>query len=94
MFEFFQNMGFFASLKDKFDDLMDDMQQRMELAIEKAIKRFIMLVLMFMGIIFSLVGLSKYLSETIPNLSNGLGFVVVGLALLFLGILTKLLSTN
>jgi len=96
MFQIFEGLshGFLSGIKERFEEVIKDTKEQIREAVERAVKKTIMAMLMLIGVLFALVGIAKYLSETVPSLSNGLGFVVVGLILLFLGIMVRVLSTN
>jgi len=92
MFEFFEKLGLFSDLKSKFEGMLEDFQERIRKAIERAIKRAIIFLLIIIGFIFALVGFARYLTETVPSLDHGMGFVVVGLVLIFLAIIARVFS--
>ena len=96
MFEFFESLrqGVLGGMKSKLEDFLEDTREQIRVAVERAVKKAILGLIMMVGVIFALVGLAKYLSETVPSFANGIGYIVLGLALLFIAIIAKVLSTN
>ncbi|MFH1506504.1 MAG: hypothetical protein ABIE94_05980 [archaeon] len=92
MFEFLQNLGIMATLKSKVDEFLEDLKERVKESVERMVKSIIIGILVFIGFIFALVGFARYLTETFPGLDHGLGYVVVGLILIFIGIIAKVFS--
>ncbi len=81
-----------TDIKDKVDDTLEDAKLKVEETTEQVLKKLISFFIVLLGIVFGLVGLSKYLTEAVPALADGIGYVVVGLALLLLGWFARYLS--
>ena len=73
-------------VKDKVDETLEDAKLKVGEIVELVIKKLVLVFLVFVGLIFGLVGISKYLSEATIAFSNGLGFVLVGAVLLLLAV--------
>ncbi len=71
---------------------MDDIEKKTLRIVHNTIRSLVVMIMVSIGAIFALVGLSKYLSETVVSLNNGLGFVVVGAALIILATFAKLMQ--
>jgi protein-S-isoprenylcysteine O-methyltransferase Ste14 len=72
--------GFFKGLTDA----------RIHRATVKVIKASILFLMLFVGLIFMLVGLAQHLNATVPKLANGLGTLLVGAVLIFLALFARL----
>ena len=72
-------------IKEKVHETIADAQQKVEETIHRALKVLMLYIIIFIGLIFVLVGFAKYLSETVDALAHGLGFLVVGLVLVLMG---------
>ncbi len=81
-----------SGLKNDVKDTVDYVEERAKIMAENFVKNTVIFVFIFTGAIFILVGLGKYLSKTVPVLRYGLGFVVVGVLLLILGLFSKWFS--
>ncbi len=68
-------------------ELMDDMDKQLKIAVSHAVKSFISATITVLGLIFALVGISRYLESQFSALSDGLGFVVVGLSIAIIGLI-------
>jgi len=100
MASFWKNMmGFVAGeklfhavdgLKAKVTETIGEMEQRIERATVKALKASLLFLMMFVGVIFLLVGLAQHLNATVPNLANGLGTVLIGALLVLLALFARL----
>jgi len=73
-------------IKQKVHETIMMAQQRMEEALKKALKMLTLYIIIFIGFIFVLVGFGKYLSETVPALDHGLGYILVGIVLVIMGL--------
>ncbi len=71
------------------DKTIDNMEKKIEVVTVKAIKASAVFLLIFVGLIFGLVGLSNYLTEA-WQLKDGMGQIIVGAVLLLLGWFAKL----
>ena len=78
----------FNDIRTTTAELMDDMDRQLKIAVNHAVKSFISATITVLGLIFALVGISKYLESQFNILSDGLGFVVVGLAIIIIGFIT------
>ncbi|MFH1072854.1 MAG: hypothetical protein V1743_05485 [Nanoarchaeota archaeon] len=79
-------------VKRKMDEEIEEMQRRIELTIKQVLKRITLVIILFTGALFILAGLGKYLSETVPSLDHGLGYVFIGGLLVVLAVLVKLFT--
>ena len=61
-----------------------DTEKKIEMATAKAIKAASVFLLMFIGLIFALVGVSQWLAVKY-SLQAGMGYVIVGVLLFLLG---------
>lgn len=77
-------------LKAKVEETIEEMEERIERATIKALKASLLFVIMFVGVIFLLVGLAQHLNATVPNLANGLGTVLVGALLVFMALFARM----
>jgi hypothetical protein len=84
--------GVFDDIKKEVDKTLEITEKRVEHITERVIKRTITFFIIITGLIFGLIGLSKYLTETVPSLKNGFGYIIVGIALLLLGWFANYLS--
>jgi hypothetical protein len=92
---FFKEIGNFllgegiTKLQEKVDETFKKVEQKIEIITKKVIKTSILFVMIFVGMIFILVGLAKYLNETVPGLDHGLGTLLVGAILIALALFVK-----
>ena len=95
---FFKELGDFLigkgleSLKRTVDKTIKDVEERVERATIKVIKTSILFLIMIIGGLFMLVGLSAYLNNTVPALANGLGTILVGAVLIILALFVRLMK--
>lgn len=94
-------MGFLAGeklyhavdgIKAKVNETIAEMEKRVERATVKVIKASILFLMMFVGALFLLIGLSQYLNETVPSLAHGLGTVIVGAVLIVLALFARMMK--
>lgn len=71
-----------------------DIKEKVEIAIHHAIKRIAIIVLFLAGALFILVGLGRYLSETVPGFEHGIGYAFIGACLILVGFIGKLFASN
>lgn len=89
-FDFLKSIGsllgesFIDDFKVKVDKTMDDVKVSVEQIVEMVIRKTIAFFLLLIGLIFGLVGLSRFLTQRVPAFSDGIGYVVVGLVLILL----------
>jgi len=76
--------GVFYSLKETALETLESVEKKVNQIVHNALKRLVLFFLIITGFIFVLVGFSKYLSETVPALGNGLGYLLVGVVLVLL----------
>ena len=72
------------------DKTIHEAEKKIEHLTVKAIKASAVFMLILLGLIFSLVGLSNYLTSRYA-LTDGFGYIYVGLALIFLGWFARLI---
>lgn len=82
------------AVQEKVTETIDEAEIRLERAIKKVLSMVGAFLLIFIGLIFALVGISKYLSESVDSLSNGLGFIVVGAAIIIIALILRIFSNN
>lgn len=80
------------NVKEAVSDTIEQTEKKIEIVVKKVVKTTLIFLIMIIGFIFVLVGLGKYLSETFPQFSHGLGFAVVGLVLIIIGWISRALS--
>lgn len=73
---------------------MDDVEKRTIKLVNNIIKSFVVVSMILLGMIFALVGFSKYLSETVGILNHGIGYVIVGAGLILLAAFAKLMQKD
>ncbi|MGM5481133.1 MAG: hypothetical protein ACQESE_01845 [Nanobdellota archaeon] len=83
--------SFVKLIRSTISDSLKEMQERLQEALQTAVRSVLLMSLTLVALIFILVGLSKYLSVTVPGLAGGLGYAVVGGGVLFLVLITYLL---
>lgn len=83
--------GIVEEVKHTVRETMDDVEKKATKIVNNTVKSLIVVFIVMLGSIFALVGLSKYLSETVTGLGNGLGFIVVGGVLIILAAFAKLM---
>jgi uncharacterized membrane protein len=92
---FFKDIGKFllgegmSRLQEKVDETVKRVEQKIEIITRKVIKTSILFLMMFVGMIFVLVGLAQYLNATVPGLAYGLGTVLVGAILIVLALFAR-----
>ncbi|MGE0792861.1 MAG: hypothetical protein AB7V77_01620 [Candidatus Woesearchaeota archaeon] len=79
-------------VKETVKHTMEDVEVRTKRIVHNVIKAIIILVMVLIGSIFALVGLGKYLSETVNSLNHGVGFIVVGAVIILFAIFAKLMQ--
>src|SRR4030042_3845766 len=94
---FFTGIGKFllgegmTKLKEKVDRTMQDLEKRIERATIKVIKTSVLFLMMIVGMLFILIGLAKYLNETVPGLAHGLGTILIGAVLIVLALFVRIM---
>jgi hypothetical protein len=73
-------------IKEKVQETIHTAQLRVEETLKHALKVIMLYIIIFIGFIFVLVGFARYLGETMPALDHGLGFVLVGMVLVLMGL--------
>lgn len=73
-------------IQEKVQQTMDDLHRRIEHTVHHTLKILTLYVIIFIGFIFVLVGFARYLTEIIPALDHGLGFIIVGMVLVLMGL--------
>ena len=81
-----------TSLKKTVDKTIHDIEERVEKATIKVIKTSILFLMMTVGMLFILVGLAKYLNETVPGLAHGLGTILIGVILIVLALFVRIMK--
>jgi len=81
-----------TSLKKTVDKTIHDIEERVEKATIKVIKTSVLFLMMTVGVLFLLIGLAKYLNETIPGLAHGLGTILIGGVLIVLALFVRLMK--
>lgn len=78
-----------AGLAGPIEALLADARAQAREAMREAVRSFALLLLFVWGTLFALVGLALFLSSRVEALRGGLGFLVVGLGLVLLGLLVR-----
>ena len=78
-----------AGLAGPIEALLADARAQAREAMREAVRSFALILLFVWGTLFALVGLALYLSSRVEALQGGLGFLVVGLGLVLLGLLVR-----
>jgi len=86
------NHAIVDTVKEGFKETFDEVEKRATHIVHNIIKATILMMLMIVGSIFILVGLAKYMTETMPSMNHGLGFVVVGGVVILLVIFAKFMQ--
>lgn len=73
-------------LHQKVHQTIVETQQRVEHTIHHTLKVLTLYLIIFIGFVFALVGFAVYLNETVPAFENGMGYVVIGMGLIVMGI--------
>jgi len=95
---FFKELGKFilgegiSKIQEKVDETIKKVEQRIEIATMKVIKTSILFLMIFVGVIFMLVGLAQYLNAVVPRLAHGLGTILVGAILIVLALFVRVLK--
>ena len=79
-----------GSVGKKMNRTIMEAEKKIEKITANAIKASIVFIMVFVGVIFALVGLSQYITVAY-NLSEGLGLIIIGVALILLGWFGKLI---
>ena len=74
-----------GNVKKQVRDTMDEAEARIGKVMRNFVRVIVVLFMVFIGGIFALVGLSRYL-ETLPSINSGVGYIIVGGALFLLAI--------
>ena len=67
-------------------------EKKVEQITHNVLKSLAIFFITFLGLIFVLVGIAKYLSEVYPSLNHGLGYVVIGAVLIIFALLSRLVK--
>ncbi len=78
-----------AGFAGPIEALLADARAQAREAMREAVRSFALLLLFVWGTLFALVGLALFLSSRVEALRGGLGFLVVGLGLVLLGLLVR-----
>jgi hypothetical protein len=95
IFSFIAGIGgetIMTTLQEKVSETMDEAEARIERAVKRILTALTLFIILFTGFIFVLVGLAKYLTESVTSLNFGLGFVLVGACLIILALLIKVIA--
>ena len=78
-----------GNLRPAATETMEEAQRRIQEATVKALKAATIFIIMIFGLILVIVGIGTYLSNTVPALNYGLGYVLIGGVLMGLGLLIQ-----
>ncbi len=84
----------FDALQEKVSETIDGAEEKLERAIKKILSIVTVFSVIFIGFIFVLVGLSKYLSEAVSGFKFGIGYIVVGAILIMLALLFRIAANS
>lgn len=80
-----------SNIKSLVTSTLDNVQKSIKDTIEFIIKKAFSFILMIIGVIFLLVGISRYI-EIAFNLANGVGYILVGITIVLIGVIINLMS--
>jgi len=98
MGSFWKDLGGFlvgegvSTIKKKVDKTIKNVEERIEVATKKVIKAMALSLMLFLGIIFALVGLAQYLNNTVSGLRDGLGTILIGAVLIVLALFVRVMK--
>ncbi len=81
-----------STIKKKVDKTIKNVEERIEVATKKVIKAMALSLMLFLGIIFALVGLAQYLNNTVSGLRDGLGTILIGAVLIVLALFVRVMK--
>ena len=84
--------GIVGTIKKGAKEALDRVEERVHMIVHETLKKLTLFFLMITGMIFVLVGFSKYISETVRAFDHGLGFLVVGVVIILLGVFASWMS--
>lgn len=76
----------------KAEEIIEIAEEKATVFLNNLVKGAILFTLALIGFIFALVGLGTYLSQTIDQLNNGVGFIVIGVIVLIVVIFAKVIQ--
>lgn len=83
-----------GNIKSAATNIMEEAQERIEEVVKKVMKAIIVSFIMLFGLIMAIIGLGKFLSETVSWLNNGLGYVLIGGVIIVLGIIVQMVKSK
>ncbi|MBW2990389.1 hypothetical protein KY348_01650 [Candidatus Woesearchaeota archaeon] len=95
---FFKEIGNFllgeglSTFKKTVDKTIKDIEVKVERATIKVIKTATLFLMIFLGVIFILVGLATYLNENVRALNDGLGTILIGAVLIVLALFVRVMK--
>jgi len=84
----------FDALQEKVTETIDEAEIRIERVIKRILSIITIFAIIFLGLIFVLVGFSKYLTEAVDAFNFGIGYIVVGAALIILALLFRIAANT
>ena len=75
--------------EDRVESTLDQAKVSIERIAENVVRKVLAASLLVIGLILGLVGLGIFLSRRVAALSDGIGFVVVGLVIVILALVAK-----
>ena len=82
--------GLLDSVKEKVSETMEEAEERLERAIKKVLSITAVFLIVFIGFIFVLVGLAKFLTESVTSFNFGVGYIIVGAGIIILALLFRI----
>lgn len=83
----------FENAKNIAEGVTGGFKRKVKEAISRTTKRFVANILIFLGLVFLMVGLSVFLNEVL-RLSNGIGYAVVGMLIVMIGVVINDQTTH
>lgn len=89
---FFLKGAFVDNVKESVKETMEDLEKRTQRIVHNVVRSLIVLIMIVIGGIYALTGLATYLTQTVPSMANGVGYITVGAGLIVLAIFAKLMQ--
>jgi len=86
--DFFKEFGK-SILQNQMDDVKTKVKESIEETVDKVVKSLIITFIALVGFVLALAGIAKFLSERVDALSNGLGYLLIGVVLLLLAMFAR-----
>jgi hypothetical protein len=84
--------GTLEDAEHRAEEVIDHAEKRATIFMHNMLKGTILLFLGTIGFVFTLVGLATYLTQSIPSMSRGVGFIVIGGILFLMVVFAKFIQ--